>query len=393
MGRHHPLPATPWLVLLVAGWLLVGAPAVVLAEGSPADQDREGALSISTARVDDHPEVSLTVNAPLTLIDDDLPPDAFTLLEDGEERQVEAERLASEELAVALSMDTSGSMEGAPLAAAQQAARQFSDLLPAPVTISVIEFNTEVEVRSDFTTDRATTETALDELDAGGWTSLYDALHHALDLFEERDPPRRSIVVLSDGGDNRSDASLESTVQRLGEGDEVLHIVELITVDRPVPRERFGRDDPDADEVDLEALGSLASAAGQGAVVAPEDLDGLQEVYQEIASTLMNQYELTYTSQAHGTTRVEVRFEHDGVVVEDGRDIDLPAEPEAAPEPPPVDEEEPDEVAVPVDPGRDEPGAVMEFLTQPWVRDAALVVFVVGLLASIYLFRFGPLRP
>ena len=382
-------------IALAASWLLVtGAPATVLAQDSPGADEPETALSISTARVDDHPQVRLTVNAPLTASATDLPPDAFTLTENGNERDVEAQRLASDELAVALVIDTSGSMEGAPLEAAQEAARDFIGLIPPAVTISVLEFNTEVSLLSDFTSDRNDTREALDGLEAGGWTSIYDALQHALDLFEQRDPPRRSIVVLSDGGDNRSEATLEETIDRLQAGDEVLHIVELITADRPTERERFGRDEPDADEVDLEALGSLAAAAGQGAVVAPEDLDGLREVYEDIASTLMNQYELTYASEAHGTAQVEVRLEHEGVVVEGAREIELPTEPTSDPEPTETDpESEPEDPAPRVAAEPTEPGRVMEFITQPWVNQAAIVVLVVGLGVSIYLFRFGPLRP
>ena len=87
-----------------------------------------------------------------------------------------------------------------------------------------------------FTTDREAANEALTDLTAGGWTEMYDALHVVLDLFEERAPDGRAIVLLTDGGDNRSQATLQDTIERLEAGDQILHIIELITADRPEER-------------------------------------------------------------------------------------------------------------------------------------------------------------
>ena len=343
-------------------------------------------LTISTARSDDHPTVRLTVDVP-TVVAAEVDADAFTLTEDGEVRDVEVERLRSEDLEVILILDSSGSMEGVPITAAQEAALSFVASMPAAVPLSVIRFNTDVEQVTDFSTDRGQITAAIEGVRAGGWTSMYDAVHTGLDVLEEREATREAIVLLSDGGDNRSQRTLDETVERLAGGDEVLTIVELITAERPVPRQRFGRDDPLADEVDLAALDAMAEAAGQGSVLSPADLDGLTDVYEEIAATLLNQYELTYRSEAFGSAQLEVRFEQDEVVAVGGRTIELPTAPQdedAVAEDPEPDTTEPDqtddaEEAEAAPPGPPPEPPATGWWTEPWAFRGSLIVFAIGL--------------
>ena len=375
------------VVLAAATLLPVATPPAAAQDADAQDADaQDGAieLSISTARTDDHPTVQVTVDVPSIGGAADVGPDAFTVTENGEPREVEVDRLASEDLEVMLVIDSSGSMEGVPIEAARAAALEFVAQMPPAVEIGVTRFSEDVELLSDFTTDREATVAALEGLDSLSWTSMYDAVNATLDVFEEREATREAIVLLSDGGDNRSTATLEETVERLSGRDEVLTIVELITAERDEPRERFGRDDPDADEIDLAALGAMAEAAGQGSVVSPDNLDALTEVYEDIAATLLNQYELTFTSESFDDTELAVRFEHEGVVAEGVRTVELPAAPEEPePEPEPVEEEaglDEEAAALPSQPR--EPPAT-GWWTEPWAFNTAVVVFIVGLLGGL----------
>ncbi len=389
-GRRHP----QWRAAIAAigsaallGSVAAGALAVeadVLAQDATESPSDALDLTISTARADDHPTVRVTVDVP-SVIAAEVDADAFTLTENGEVRDIEVERLRSEDLEVILLLDSSGSMAGVPIAAAREAALRFTDSMPPTVPLSVIRFSTEVEQLTEFSTDREQITDAIDELSAGGWTSMYDGLQAALDVLEEREATREAIVLLSDGGDNRSQSTLEDTVDRLAGGDEVLTIVELITAERPVPRQRFGRDDPQADEIDLATLATMAEAAGQGSVLSPDDLDALTEVYEDIAATLLNQYELTYDSEAFDAADLEVRFEQGDVVAVGGRTIDLPPAPEdeeetteePEPEPEPTEPDEPDEAeAAPPGPPPEPPAT--GWWTEPWAFRASLIVFAVG---------------
>ena len=357
------------LLALVAALLLAVVPAG-LAPAQEAEEpadDPETTLSIPSVAVAEHPEVSVTVTAPRALVDADVPAEAFTLTENRAEREVAVERLASDDLEVAIVIDTSGSMGVAPMEAAKAAALEFTARMPAPVAISVIEFNTDVVLLSDFTTNREETNAAISGLAAGGRTALYDAVHAALDLFDEREPARRAIVLLSDGGDNESERGLTGTVNRLEDSDTALHIVELVTA-----------------EIDADALRSLA-AAGEGSVVSAEDPEALSDVYEEIASKLVNLYELTYTSEAHGRALLNVRLEHEGTVAEGGRHVLLPPAPPPEIDPNTETDDEPAAVAPAVPDLR--PGELVRpgMFANPWTLYVGALVFYVALALAILL--------
>lgn len=357
------------LLALLAALVLVALPAGVglAQEAGDAADAAATELSLPSVSVGDYPEVTVSVTAPREFAEG-VPAEAFELTENGRPRDVEVQRLPTDDLEVAVVIDTSGSMGVAPMEAAKTAALEFTDRMPAAVAISVIEFNTATAVISDFTTDRAETREAISGLASGGRTALYEGVHLALDLFDGRDPARRAIVLLSDGGDNESGATLTETFDRLEGRDEVMHIIELVTA-----------------EIDADALRQLAASA-DGEVVSAEDPDALSEVYEEIASKLVNRYELTYTSEAHGRTLLNVRLAHEDVVAEGARHAQLP------PPPPPdrlvdPDADEPDEAeAAPVLPDlRD--GDVLRpgFFARSWVLYVGATIFYLALALAILL--------
>jgi Ca-activated chloride channel family protein len=91
-----------------------------------------------------------------------------------------------DEATIILTMDVSGSMEAtdvAPsrLAAAQKAASDFIDQLPATIKVGLVSFSTAPRVLVSPTTDRAQLHQALDGLRARGGTALGDAISTSLE--------------------------------------------------------------------------------------------------------------------------------------------------------------------------------------------------------------------
>jgi Ca-activated chloride channel family protein len=91
-----------------------------------------------------------------------------------------------EEATIVLTMDVSGSMqatdvEPSRLAAAQQAAADFVDQLPASFQVGLVTFSTAPRVLVPPTTDRVAIHTALDSLAAEGGTALGDSIATSLD--------------------------------------------------------------------------------------------------------------------------------------------------------------------------------------------------------------------
>ncbi|HUG31495.1 MAG TPA: type II secretion system F family protein, partial [Acidimicrobiia bacterium] len=297
----------------VRRWLL--GLALVLAV--PVSAALAADLVIEQVDSSDYPRVVVAVTPP-SLVGgaDDI---SFTLTESGVEREVAFELVDSADLEVLLLIDTSGSMAGEPIESARQAALSFVDQMPAEVRLGVIGFGSTPEVLAPLGEDRESSLSALEELDVAGETALYDAVIVALEQFVE-DRRRHTVVLLSDGGDTVSDASLEEATARLVASGVQLHVVELQS--------------PESDSAALQQLGS----AGNGSVVPVSDPAALAEVYGEIAAQLVHRYQVIYTSESYGTTQLDITASTTEASATGTIHIALPPPPVMAP---PVEEAEP----------------------------------------------------
>jgi tight adherence protein B len=295
-----------------------------------AAEEGEG-VRIESVSVAEHPAVSVTVAVPMAP-GDEPDPNAFRLSEDGEERAVTFERAATGDLEVVLLVDTSGSMSGEPIAAAREASTGFLTLLPDDVRVAVASFDSDVEMLSGFEDGREAQLDAVAELQAAGNTSLYDAVVFGLELLSPpEDGSGRAIILLSDGEDTTSAATLDEAVAQLEGADVTFEAVAYGTA-----------------YTAIEGLESLATASG-GSISDAAAPDALVSLYEQIAAGLTHRYTLGYTSEESGPVTVSVTFGHDGGESTDTRVVDLPALPEpadAAPAeeqvaPPPVERVEP----------------------------------------------------
>jgi tight adherence protein B len=290
------------LALAVAFTLALG-----LLPPVPAIAQQPG-LRIESFDTGDHPDVRLTVTAPVH--SGDIRSEHFALLENGQRRSVSVRPVDSGRLDVVLLMDSSGSMKGAAIDGAREAARTFVERIPASANVALVTFATQPHLASPFGAPREQLLAAIDGLVASGETALYDAVGAALDTFAPAADGRQVVVLLSDGGDTVSRAPLDHAVARLAAADATLTVVELATT-----------------ETDRPALDQLA-AAGDGPVLSTADPAALVAVYQRIAADLVNRYELAYTSGAGGATdiRVELALPDGGQLAATGR-FELPAPP------------------------------------------------------------------
>jgi len=282
---------------VVAG---LGSVAPAVAASAPAPLE---VVAVDTAK---SPDVTMTVAAPHQLAGRDIPASAFVVEENGRRRAVHVTNVPSDPLEVVLVVDTSGSMHGAPLVAAQDAAKTFLAKMPSGTRVAVVGIGTTPYVASPFTTDMGALSAAITHLAARGETSLYDSLITASRLFPTGSA-RRSIVLLSDGGDTRSIFSLDVAGAKLAEAKAAFYGVGLST--------------PESDPA---ALDRLAAATG-GKIVPAGDPTALAGVYNGIAAELVSEYGISYRSTAHGVTPVTVKLNFEGVAARTSRTIELPA--------------------------------------------------------------------
>jgi tight adherence protein B len=251
------------------------------------------------------PKVAITVTVPPALDGKQLSSDDFSVIEAGRRRLPTLTRLPSDPLAVVLALDTSGSMAGAPVDAAKAAANEFVAEMPASAQIAVVGFSDTPYVVSPFTTDHAALASAINGVQASGETALYDGINQAIAQLAPLSGTRHSIVVLSDGGDTVSHANLASTISSLSGADTTFYAAALLTP-----------------ESDVQALDQLAASAS-GRVVSASDPAGLSSLYDDIATAINSQYELSFRATSHGPTRLRVGVDADGVHAATDVDVDL----------------------------------------------------------------------
>jgi Ca-activated chloride channel homolog len=213
-----------------------------------------------------------------------------------------------------LLIDTSASMESN-LKTAQEAAVGFVRELGPQDVASVIDFDTRVQVRQDFTADRGALENAIRRTAAGGSTALYNAVYIALKELNKtiRDEPlaesrRRAIVILSDGEDTSSLVAFDEVLDLAARSDTAIYAIGLRGQETLAARKP-----PEADFV----LRRFAQQTGGRAFFA-SDAKELSGVYREIRDELANQYFLAYESSNARRDgqfrRIAVKVERTGAV-------------------------------------------------------------------------------
>lgn len=282
--------------------------------GASAAAQVEAPLEVKDVDLNSRPHVSLTVTAPRELIGRELTGEHFAVYENGEKRQTTVRRLASDALEVVLVIDTSGSMQGAPMDAAKAAATEFVNAMPAGTRIGVVGFGSEPAVAGSLGSPPDALVGSIGALSAQGETALYDALVGAGEEFVVSTTPgaRRFVVLLSDGGDTASRASLDEAVGTFVSLNTGFYAVALAT-----------------EESDLGALAQLAKAT-EGKVVAASDPSEIAGLYDSIASQLVSQYEVRYRSVIEGPTALEVVVQAEGVVARWQETVEFPPLPAAA---------------------------------------------------------------
>lgn len=130
---------------------------------------------------------------------------ALTVWIDGIQSQLDAPPVtAIAPLSVVAVIDASGSMLGAPLAAAKSATTRLVEALKPQDRAAVIAFADSSSVLAPLSTDRSRIDEAVSALVAEGQTALFDAVTAAALLLDAVDDGPRAMVLLSDGQDTAS---------------------------------------------------------------------------------------------------------------------------------------------------------------------------------------------
>lgn len=219
----------------------------------------------------------------------DLDKQDFGVFEDGAKQEITYFNKTSLPIALSLLLDTSASMEQR-MFTAQDAAIGFAKRLRPQDLAQVVDFDTRVEVLSDFTADMSALETAIRATQAGGSTSLFNAIYISLRELgkirakSEDDVRRRAIVLLSDGEDTSSLVTFEEVLDLAKRSETAIYTIGLQSRDNGI-----SKGFREAEFV----LRQLAQETG-GRAFFPQRAEDLAGIYGVIADELSSQYTLGY---------------------------------------------------------------------------------------------------
>ena len=247
----------------------------------------------------------------------------FTVWENGIERRVTNVAPANEPFNLVLLLDVSGSIQER-MDFIRKAARDFLRTTSPQDKISIISFRDDIQVISDFTTDRALLSRKLDEIDAGGGTALYDALGYVLsEQIRRLRGERTAIVVMSDGDDNKSFLPFPAILDALSESGALvypLYVPSGLIPESSVPKPEITIDPLRTRYLTLttraDEEGRKLAAASGGIYYPIRRLEDLQKAYDDVVAQLRSAYTITYASNSvSASPRVRVRTNRDGASV------------------------------------------------------------------------------
>ena len=154
----------------------------------------------------------------------------FRLLEDGQEQQVSHFNSERVPVSLGLVVDTSGSMEGERWVSAREALNRFLfQLLDRDDEVFLYRFDNQPELIESWTTDRERVATGLARIRPRGATSLYDAVAAAVPLAQTGRHRKKAIVLLSDGNDTNSRATIREIKSMIRSSEVLAYAIGLDT--------------------------------------------------------------------------------------------------------------------------------------------------------------------
>ena len=207
----------------------------------------------------------------------------FEIAEDGVTQPLT--HFSGERVPVSLGVlvDSSDSMRGQAIIEARAAVDRFlGDLLQPVDQAFVSTFSHEPRMMSDWTRPTGGLRGALDQVRPAGGTAIYDALKVFAPFFTRRVHPRAALLVISDGADTASDATLNEARDTLRRTDALVY---AIAIDAPDSRE--------STRVNPAALQQITAPSG-GYTEVVRAASELAPATERIADELNNQYSLAY---------------------------------------------------------------------------------------------------
>ncbi|MBI1762903.1 MAG: VWA domain-containing protein [Acidobacteria bacterium] len=255
-------------------WLL-GVAALVQAQ--TARSANEAVLSLDTQVV----SLTVTVSDKQGRHVSGLEQGAFALFEDQVAQEISYFTNTDTPASIVVVFDLSGSMRDEKIKRSQLALERFLQNCHADDEYSLIGFNDHAWVALDRTRDPQQLLRQFSSVKPEGNTALYDAVALGLRQLEKARYPRRVLLVISDGDDNHSRASLRQIKRQVNESAALIYAIGV-------------HDFSLRNQIGGLILHELTEPSG-GKAFFPKDGEAMSEAFEKIALELRQQYSIGYT--------------------------------------------------------------------------------------------------
>jgi Ca-activated chloride channel family protein len=308
-GHRHWLGGRMWLCGLAAALLLGRAQAqdnpldnphvpppstAAPAKGAPAGAEPPAATGPDAMKI--HPGARIRINADLVLIPvtitdpmnrlvTGLEKEDFQIFENNGKQKITS--FASEDAPVSIGIifDLSGSMTSK-LIRARESILQFIKTANPQDEFFVIGFNDRPELIEDFTNSVEDIQARLATVRSGHRTALLDAIYFGLTKMKDARHERKALLVVSDGGDNRSRYTEGELRAQVREADVEIYSIGVFDPYADTPEERTGP----------QLLNDLSEETG-GRLFRVDDIAEMSDIAEKISSELRNQYVIGFKPQ------------------------------------------------------------------------------------------------
>jgi VWFA-related protein len=216
----------------------------------------------------------------------DLPRDLFEIYEDGVRQTITQFTRERVPVGLGVLLDVSDSMYGQRIQDARAAVDRFLfDLLDPADEFFVTAFNHAPRALTGWTREHGEVQRALAGLRPSGGTAIYDTIVSAMPLIEHRNRQRAALLLISDGADTASTATLRDVRAALLRSDAFVY---AIAIDSPEHRAINSRINP-------QLLREITTESGGRTEVVERTAD-LEQATARIAEELNSQYLLGFSS-------------------------------------------------------------------------------------------------
>jgi len=213
--------------------------------------------------------------------------DAFHVYEDGVPQALASFRHEDLPVSLGILIDSSGSMYDK-RAAVDEASLDLVKLSNPEDEAFLVDFSWEAFIDQDFTSDINKLQQGLSYIKSSGGTAIYDALVASADyLSKNAKHPKQVLLVITDGEDNASSATLEAAIRRIQDFDgPVIYSIGLL----------FGDDTSKSESRTARRVLETLSEETGGQAYFPKSVKDVDAIAKEVANDIRTQYTIAYHS-------------------------------------------------------------------------------------------------